>query len=173
MNYYKEIKDILIKNETYKKVKDYSKNRNELYSYYEVGRILVEVQGGEARAKYGNQLIKVYSEKLTNELGVGFAYIGHEVKIENNHSIDFLLFNYNYNCFVVLEIKATKLKAEYIGQTLKYVNYVDRNIKKSFHDKTVGVIITKKQDKFILEYCTNPNIFTTTYKLKKSPLKNS
>ena len=69
MNYYKEIKDILIKNETYKRVKDYSKNRNELNSYYEVGRILVEAQGGEARAKYGNQLIKVYSEKLTKELG--------------------------------------------------------------------------------------------------------
>ena len=85
-----------------------------------------------------------------------------------------LLFNYNYSCFVVLEIKVTKLKAEYIGQTLKYVNYVDKNIKRPFHDKTVGVIISKKQDKFILEYCTNPNIFTTTYKfIKKSPLKKS
>ena len=292
MNYYKEIKDILIKNETYKKVKDYSKNRNELNSYYEVGRIIVEAQGGEDRAKYGNKLIKIYSERLTKEigkgydernlrymrmfyikfqnwnalrsnlswshyrtllplksmneinyyvkiaekenlsyrkleeriksneyerigykeeletpkvntliknpiiintrvkidedikeytlhnliledidsflkeLGIGFTYVGNEVKIENNNSIDFLLFNTEYNCYVVLEIKVTKLKAEYIGQTLKYVNYVDNNIKKSFHDSTVGVIISKKQDKFILEYCTNPNIFTTTYKLK-------
>ena len=65
--------------------------------------------------------------------------------------MDFLLFNYNYNCFVVVEIKVTKLKAEYIGQTLKYVNYVDKNIKKPFHDKTVGIIISKKQDKFIIK----------------------
>ena len=74
MNYYKEIKDILIKNETYKKVKDYSKNRNELSSYYEVGKLLVEAQGGEARTKYGNKLIKVYSEKLTKELGRSYGY---------------------------------------------------------------------------------------------------
>ena len=106
-------------------------------------------------------------ENFLKELGVGFTFAGHEVKIENNNSIDFLLFNTDYNCYVVLEIKVTKLKAEYIGQTLKYVNYVDKNIKKPFHDKTVGVIISKKQDKFVLEYCTNPNIFTTTYKLKE------
>ena len=74
MNYYKEIKDILIKNETYKRVKDYSKNKNELSSYYEVGKILVEDQDGEERAKYGNQLIKKYSERLAKELGRGYGY---------------------------------------------------------------------------------------------------
>ena len=73
MNYYNEIKDVLIKNEVYKKVKDYSKNRSDLNSYYEVGRLIVEAQGGEARAKYGNKLIKEYSEKLTKELGKGYG----------------------------------------------------------------------------------------------------
>ena len=73
MNYYNQIKDVLINNEVYKKVKDYSKNKNELNSYYEVGKLLVEAQGGEARAKYGNQLIKEYSEKLTKELGKGYS----------------------------------------------------------------------------------------------------
>ena len=104
-------------------------------------------------------------DNFLKELGIGFTYVGHEVKIENNNSIDFLLFNTDYNCYFVLEIKVTKLKAEYIGQTLKYVNYVDKNIKRPFHAKTVGIIITKKEDKFVLEYCTNPNIFTTTYKI--------
>ena len=294
INYYNEIKTILVKNETYKAVKDYSKNKSDLNSYFEVGRLLVEAQGGEARAKYGNKLIKEYSEKLTKELGkgygisnlkdmrkfylvfqksqtlsgqlswshyvellkitdikeinyyiyitkkqnlpvrelrerikskeyerigfkeelkkpkvntliknpiiiktkenikekvsehflhnliledmdsflkelgVGFSYIGHEVKIgENKHSIDFLLFNYNFNLFVVVEIKVTKLKAEYIGQVTKYINYVDKNIKKAFHDNTVGVIICRKEDKFVLEYCTDNKIFSTTYKLDK------
>ena len=74
MNYYSEIKDILVKNEVYKKVKDYSKNRSDLNSYYEVGRLIVKAQGGEARAKYGNKLIKEYSEKLTKELGKGYSY---------------------------------------------------------------------------------------------------
>ena len=49
MNYYNEIKDVLVKNEVYKKVKDYSKNKSDLNSYYEVGRLIVEAQGGEAR----------------------------------------------------------------------------------------------------------------------------
>ena len=74
MNYYNEIKEVLVKNEVYKKVKDYSKNKSDLNSYFEVGRLIVEAQGGEARAKYGNKLIKEYSEKLTKEFGKGYSY---------------------------------------------------------------------------------------------------
>ena len=60
-------------NEVYKKVKDYSKNRNDLSTYYNVGKLLVEAQGGESRAKYGDNLIKEYSDKLTNEIGKGYT----------------------------------------------------------------------------------------------------
>ena len=69
MNYYKAIKKELLDNELYKKIKDYSKNKYELEKYYNVGKLLIEAQGGEERAKYGDGLIKEYSEKLTNELG--------------------------------------------------------------------------------------------------------
>ena len=69
MNYYKEIKKELINNEVYKRVKDYSKNKNELSTYYNVGKLLIEAQGGEERAKYGDGLIKEYSKKLSEELG--------------------------------------------------------------------------------------------------------
>ena len=58
MNYYKEIKDELINNEIYKKSKDYSKNKSDLQSYYNVGKLIIEAQGGEERAKYGDSLIK-------------------------------------------------------------------------------------------------------------------
>ena len=68
-NYYDEIKNELINNEVYKKVKDYSKNRNELSTYYNVGKLLIEAQGGEDRAKYGDGLIKEYSLKLSQEIG--------------------------------------------------------------------------------------------------------
>ena len=74
INYYEEIKNKFLKNETYKKVKDYSKNRSDLNTYFEVGRLLIEAQGGEERAKYGNKLIKEYSEKLTMELGKKYNY---------------------------------------------------------------------------------------------------
>ena len=294
INYYDEIKEKFIKNEIYKKVKDYSKNKSDLNTYFEVGRLLVEAQGGESRAMYGNRLIKEYSLRLTNELGKkydssnlrymrlfylkfrncdalrhnlswthyrvllplksmdainyyihiaetynlsyrelskriksneyerigykeefkepkvntliknpiiintkkkisddvnenalhdfiledmdnflnelgeGFAYVGHEVGIkigENNHYIDFLLFNYKYNCFVVIEIKVVKLKAAFIGQIQEYMNYVDKNMRSSFNDKTVGVIICKRDDKYVMEYCSDDRIFSTTYEL--------
>ena len=66
MNYYDEIKKELVDNEVYKRIKDYSKNKYELERYYNVGKLLVEAQGGELRAKYGDGLIKEYSKK-TNE----------------------------------------------------------------------------------------------------------
>jgi len=293
MNYYNEIKETLIKNEVYKKVKDYSKNKSDLNSYYEVGKLLIEAQGGEKRAKYGNKLIKEYSERLTRELGkgystrtlkymrkfymliqkgqtlsaqlswshytellkidnineikyyiyicesqnisvrelrekikskeyerigfkeelespkvntlikdpiviktknipkkiteymlhnlilenidsflkelgIGFTYVGHEVKItigKDKHSMDFLLFNYKFNCFVVIEIKITEFKAEHIGQIKKYINYVDENIKEPFNDKTVGIVICKDINGYVLKYCTDERIFMTTYQL--------
>ena len=74
INYYNEIKQELINNEIYKKVKDYSKNRNDLNTYYNVGKLIVEAQGGEPKSEYGNKLIKEYSIKLTNELGKGYSW---------------------------------------------------------------------------------------------------
>jgi hypothetical protein len=74
MNYYNEIKNELINNEIYKRVKDYSKNKYELERYYNVGKLLVEAQGGENKAKYGDGLIREYSKRLTQELGKGYSY---------------------------------------------------------------------------------------------------
>ena len=62
MNYYNEIKNNLIDVEVYKQIKDYSKNKYELEKYYQVGKLLIEAQGGETRAKYGDGLIKQYSK---------------------------------------------------------------------------------------------------------------
>ncbi len=72
MNYYDEIKNELINNEVTKKIKDYSKNRSDLDTYYNVGKLLIEAQGGEERAGYGDNLIKDYSRRLTNDLGKGY-----------------------------------------------------------------------------------------------------
>ena len=298
MNYYKEIKNELINNEVYKRVKDYSKNKNELSTYYNVGKLLIEAQGGEDKAKYGNALIKEYSEKLTKEigrgytfsalsrmrqfyllsekiatlsqqltwshycellvfdnvdeinyyikqteiynlsvrelrekikskeyqrlddntklklinkeetvvsdfiknpivirnkynidkesitekilqrliledipsflkeLGEGFTFVENEykIKIGNTYNyIDILLFNYIYNCFVVIELKVTKLKKEHIGQIQIYMNYVDKNIKTINQDKTIGVIICKKDNGYYIEYSSDNRIFSKNY----------
>ena len=293
-NYYEQIKDILISNEVYKKVKDYSKNRNDLESYLSVGELLIKAQGGEERAKYGNQLIKEYSTKLLDEtglkysvttlkymrqlylfgksqpladqltwshyqellplkdinkinyyinqcithnlskrqlrekikskeyerlpdrtknklvkkeetnikdfvknpiiinsnnkeiisekvlhqlilenienflyeLGDGFSFIGSEYKIKlgNEYNyIDLLLFNYIYNCFVVIELKVTELKKEHIGQIETYMKYIDKNLKNINQDKTIGIIICKKDNHFIMEYVSDKRIISREY----------
>ena len=68
MNYYEKIKNELINNELYKKVKDYSKNRNDLNTYYKVGKLL-----NDAGKSYGEGIIKKYSDRLTKELGKGYG----------------------------------------------------------------------------------------------------
>jgi predicted nuclease of restriction endonuclease-like (RecB) superfamily len=300
MNYYKEIKNELINNEVYKRVKDYSKNRNELSTYYNVGKLLIEAQGGEDRARYGDALIKEYSERLVKEvgknydertlrrmrqfylvfnneiwsplatkltwshycellsikdineisyyiniseeqnlskrqlrekikskeyqrledktklklinkeetavsdfiknpivirnkynldkeevtekilkkliledldnflkeLGTGFSYIENEYKIKIGNTfnyIDLLLYNIKFNCYVVIELKVTELKKEHIGQIQIYMNYVDKNIKTINQDKTIGVIICKKDNGYYIEYSSDNRIFSKNY----------
>ena len=295
MNYYNEIKRELINNETYKKVKDYSKNRSDLETYYNVGKLLVEAQGGEQRTNYGDNLIKQYSKRLIkelgkgynvtslkrmrklylivlkgatlsplllwshyvellpikdinvinyyinitikqnlsvrelrnkiknkeyerlddktkhkliekdkekiedfiknpiliknsyndvisekllkqliledmdnflSELGEGFSYIKNEYKIklgDRYNYIDLLLYNIKYNCYVVVELKVTELIKEHIGQIKLYMNYIDKNVKEMRQDKTIGIIICKKDNVFVMEYCSDERIYRTIY----------
>ena len=299
-NYYDEIKNELINNEVYKKVKDYSKNRNELSTYYNVGKLLIEAQGGEDRAKYGDGLIKEYSLKLSqevgkgystrnlknmrkfyllcekgqtlsaklnwshyvellsfndineinyyinttekynlsvrqlreriknkeyqrlddntklklinkeemsigdtiknpiiiknklgidkenisekvlqglilediegfmNELGDGFSYIGSEykIKIGNTYNyIDLLLFNIKYNCYVVVELKVTEVKKEHIGQVEVYMNYIDKHIKGITNNKTIGIIVARRDNHYYIEYSSDKRIYTRDYEI--------
>ena len=294
-NYYNEIKNKLIDNEVYKKVKDYSKNRNDLSTYYEVGKLLYE-----AGNKYGEGIIKKYSERLVievgkkynkrtlfrmrqfynmieiqkvspvatqltwshycellplkdineinyyvkitieqclskrqlrerirnkeyqrlddntklklinkeetkindfvknpivihnkynldkerisekvlqnliledipsflEELGTGYSFIKNEYKIklgERYNYIDLLLFNIEYNCYVVVELKVTELKKEHIGQIQIYMNYIDKHIKTINQDKTIGIIITKRDNHYYIEYSSDKRILTREY----------
>ena len=292
MNYYDEIKDKLINNEIVQRVKDYSKNKSDLNTYYEVGKLLVD-----AGKYYGEGIIKQYSIKLTSELGKkysyrslnymvkyynfqkvqpvaanlswsnwiellsikdidkiyyyidmcikynlskrglrekikskeyerlpeetrnklinkekisvidyvknpiiiknkydtdeisenmlkqliledissfmkelgnGFSFIDSEYKIkigEYYHSIDLLLYNIEFNCYVVVELKVTDLKKDHIGQIEVYMNYIDKNIKKYNQNKTIGIIICKRDNKYVIEYCSNLEIISREYEL--------
>ena len=293
MNYYSEIKNELINNEITKKVKDYSKNKSDLTTYYNVGKLL-----SEAGKHYGEGIIKEYSKRLTNELGKGytptrlkymrrfynfsikrptlsdtlsyshyceimwfddinkinyyimiteklqlsvrelrgrikfkeyerlpdktkmklinkenikvddyiknpiiihnpnnievikektlqklimedipsflkelgsgFTFIDNEykIKIGNTYNyIDLLLYNITYNCYVVVELKVTELKKEHIGQIEVYMNYMDNNLKTINQDKTVGIILCRKDNKFVMEYCSDKRIRSKEYEL--------
>ena len=299
-NYYDEIKNELINNEVYKRVKDYSKNRNELSTYYNVGKLLIEAQGGEDRAKYGDGLIKEYSKRLTkelgkgystrslknmrkfyllfekgqplaaqlswshycellslkdvneieyyikitseqflskrqlkekiknkeyqrlddntklklinkeemsigdniknpiiiknkldidkedisekilqrlilenipsflDELGEGYSFIRNEYKIKINNTynyIDLLLFNIKYNCYVVVELKVTEVKKEHIGQVEVYMNYIDKHIKGITNNKTIGIIVARRDNHYYIEYSSDKRIYTRDYEI--------
>ena len=294
MNYYNEIKNKLIDNEIYSKVKDYSKERHKVITYFEIGRLLNEVGG-----KYGDNIIDEYSKKLVvevgkkynrrtlfrmkqfynvfsnekvstlwtqltwshlrllfnleidsinyyiqiiidkhlsvrelefkiksneyerlsvetknklicdenievkdlvpnpiliknknnieiisekalhhlilediesfmKELGNSFSFIGSEYKIkigDRNHYIDLLLFNIKYNCYVVVELKVTEFKVEYISQVQKYMNYIDKNVKEISNNNTMGILICKRENKFVIEYCSDDRIVVREYEL--------
>ena len=77
--------------------------------------------------------------------------------------IDLLLFNYVYNCFVVIELKVTELKKEHVGQIETYMNYINKNLKTIYQDNTIGIIICKKDNKFIMEYCSDKKILSREF----------
>ena len=293
INYYDEIKNELVNNEITKKVKDYSKNRSDLTTYYNVGKLL-----SEAGKHYGEGIIKEYSKRLTNEfetkfgitllkrirqfyiviekgatmshqlswshycellpvnsidkinyyikitkeqnlsirelrtkiknneyerldestkeklkekeklklpdlvknpiqikntsgnneisekvlqkliledipsfldeLGNGFTFVRNEYKIkigDRYNYIDLLLFNYEFNCFVVVELKVSELKKEHIGQIEFYMNYIDKNLKNINQNKTIVIIICKKENRYVIEYCSDDRILAREYEL--------
>src|SRR5574344_2080820 len=113
-----------------------------------------------------HQLILENILSFMKELGNGYSFIDSEYKIkfENNYNfIDLLLFNIKFNCYVVIELKVTELKKEHIGQITLYMNYIDLNIKTLNHNKTIGIVIVKKNNKFVMEYCSDPRIIAREY----------
>ncbi len=113
-------------------------------------------------------LIEMLEQKFL-ELGTGFALIGHEYKIIDNDStykIDMLFFNYLLNSFVVIEVKNALLKPQDIGQVEFYTNLIDRKLKQSHHNPTIGLIMVKKKNKLVMEYSTlKDNLFITSFNL--------
>ena len=107
-------------------------------------------------------------ESFMKELGNSFSFIGSEYKIkigDRNHYIDLLLFNIKYNCYTVVELKVTEFKVEYISQVQKYMNYIDKNVKEVSNNSTIGILICKRENKFVIEYCSDERIAVREYEL--------
>ena len=107
-------------------------------------------------------------ESFMKELGNGFCFIGSEYKIkigDRNNYIDILLFNIKYNCYVVIGLKVTELKKEHIGQIEVYMNYIDDNLKSINQNKTIGIIICKEDNHYIIKYCSDSRIIAREYEL--------
>ena len=104
------------------------------------------------------------------QLGNGFAWIGNQYKVSDgnkNYFIDMLLYNIKYNCYVVVEIKCRKLKKEDKGQVEFYMKLVDEYVKEPSNNPTIGIIITKEQDKFVANFVRSEKLIPLTYELLK------
>ena len=110
------------------------------------------------------KIIRKELEIFLLELGHGYAYIGKEVRMGESYC-DLLFFNTEFLCYVVIELKTRKIKKEDIGQLEYYINYVDENMKKENFNPTIGVLVAKEGNYLVMKYCTNKNIYKTTYKI--------
>lgn len=107
-------------------------------------------------------------ENFLDELGIGFTFIKSEypIKLGNRYNyIDLLLYNIKYRCYVVVELKITELKKEHTGQIMTYMNYIDKNIKTIEENNTVGIIICKQDNKYVIKYCSDERIIAREYEL--------
>lgn len=122
----------------------------------------------EITEKILQKLVLEDISSFMKELGDSFSFIDNEYKIkigDRYNYIDLLLFNIEFNCYVVVELKVTELKKEHIGQIQVYMNYIDKNLKKINQDKTIGIIICKKENKYVIEYSSDARIIARTYEL--------
>ena len=107
-------------------------------------------------------------EKFLDELGNGFTFIKSEypIKLDDRYNyIDLLLYNIKYKCYVVVELKVTELKKEHTGQIMTYMNYIDKNIKTIDENNTVGIIICKQDNEYVIKYCSDDRIIAREYEL--------
>ena len=122
----------------------------------------------EISEKVLQKLILEDIPSFLDELGNGFTFVRNEYKIkigDRYNYIDLLLFNYEFNCFVAVELKVSELKKEHIGQIEFYMNYIDKNLKNINQNKTIGIIICKKENRYVIEYCSDDRILAREYEL--------
>ena len=165
----------IIKNNEYDRLSDETKNKlinNEELKANDLVLNPISIRSNQLNEKLSEyvlkQLILNYLDEFLSQLGNGFTYVGNEFKIkvgEKYNYIDLLLFNIEFNCYVVIELKVTELKKDHIGQIQVYMNYIDNNIRKFNQDKTIGIIICKQDNKYVIKYCSDNRIISRVYEL--------
>lgn len=164
-----------IRNKEYERLPDETKNKIVTKEKVEVkdlvpNSILIKNKNNIeiVTEKALHNLILEDIEAFMQELGNSYSFIGREYKVkigDRNHHIDLLLFNIKFNCYVVIELKVTEFKVEYISQVQKYMNYLDKNIKEVSNNNTIGILICKRENRFVIEYCSDESIAVGEYEL--------
>lgn len=118
-----------------------------------------------------NAIIKNLKDFIL-EVGKDFTFIGDEYKVQvGNHDffIDLLFYNRELSCLVAFELKLGEFKAEYLGKMNLYLEALDRDVKKTQENPSVGIILCSSKDEDVVEYSLSKNMSQTLiseYKLK-------
>ena len=141
MNYYNEIKNELINNEITKKVKDYSKNKSDLTTYYNVGKLL-----SDAGKQYGEGIINEYSKRLTVELGKGYKKMQTvSALLSWSHYVELLsLDNVDEINYYIMITEQQNLSVRQLRERIKNKEYerLDDTTKEKLINNTTPVVIT-------------------------------
>ena len=167
--------EIIVKNKEYERLPEETKNKliskNETIVYDLVKNPIMIKNKNNYEIISEKTLQKLILEDIPSfldELGSGFTFIRNEYKIklgDRYNYIDLLLYNIKYKCYVVVELKITELKKEHTGQIMTYMNYIDENIKTIEENKTVGIIICKQDNNYVIKYCSDERIISRVYEL--------
>ena len=122
------------------------------------------------------ELEKAMIERIRDvlvELGKGFSFIGNQYKIStenNDYFIDLLFYHLDLRCYIVIELKTTEFKPEYIGQLGFYVTAVNETLKKETDNQTIGLLLCKNKDRLTAKWSlksTNVPIGISSFELNK------
>ena len=165
----------MIKSKEYDRLSDYTKNKLKEEKELTIGDlvpnpIIVKVNSINTKlTEYAlKQAILNNLDDFLNQLGEGFTYVGceYKIKFEDRYNyIDMLLFNIEYNCYAVIELKTVELKKDHIGQVQVYMNYINEHVKKNYHNDTIGIIICKEDNEYVIKYCSDDRILSRYYQV--------
>ena len=167
--------EVIIKSNEYKRLPEYTKNKlikKEKSNVVDFIKSPIQIKNNWNNEILSEKLLqKLILEDISyflEELGEGFTFIKNEYKIkisDRYNYIDLLLYNIKYKCYVVIELKVTELKKEHTGQIMTYMNYIDKNIKTIEENDTVGIIICRQDNKYVIKYCSDDRIIAREYEL--------
>lgn len=112
-------------------------------------------------------------KNLLLEFGKRFSFVGNQYKIStdnNDYYIDLLFYHLDLRCYIVVELKNTNFKPEYIGQLSFYITAVNKTLRKKYDNETIGLLLCREKDKISVEWAlesTNNPIGVSSYEIKK------
>ena len=93
--------------------------------------------------------------KFLHEMGGSFAFVGRQFRLtldEKEYFVDLLFFNLTLNCYVVFELKAREFSPKDIGQTQMYMQLINKQVKQSHHNNTIGIVLCRTKNRLEVEY---------------------